>query len=130
MVFEKTKAPVKKDNFIKWFEKQVEWNEDHDYDAIEVSSVNLKKWFTDMIAIFPPMNRFFAPDDTLNDEEELDRRLTDYSIGQYVIYVAFEWSVAVEAYDNMLRLALKNDVGFFDVSGNGNIIVSENKKLE
>ena len=108
----------------------MEWNENHDCDSIEVSSANLKKWFLDMIQIFPTMNGFFAPDDTLNDGEELDRRLADYNIGQDVIYVAFEFSVAVEAYDNMLRLALKHDVGFFDVSGNGDIIVSENKKLE
>lgn len=47
-----------------------------------------------------------------------------------MIYVCFSWSLAEEAYDNMLKLALKHDVGFFDVSGDGDVILSDNKKLD
>ena len=35
MVFEKTKVPNKKTEFMKWYEEQVEWKEDHNYDSIE-----------------------------------------------------------------------------------------------
>ncbi len=131
MVFEKTKAPNKKTAFMKWYEKQVEWGEGHSYDSIEVSSANLKKWFMDMIKTFPPMNGEFAPDDAaIENDEELEDHLADYCIGKDVIYVSFSWSLAEEAYDNMLKLALKHDVGFFDVSGNADIILSDGNKLD
>lgn len=42
MVFEKTKAPVTRNEFIAWYEKQTEWSEDHDYQNISVSSPSLK----------------------------------------------------------------------------------------
>ena len=54
MVFEKAQAPNNKTEFIKWYENQVEWKEDHNYDSIEVSSATLKNWFMDMIQVFPP----------------------------------------------------------------------------
>ncbi len=56
MAFEKTKAPNNKTEFMKWYEEQVQWKEDHGYDSIGVTSANLKSWFMDMIKIFPPMN--------------------------------------------------------------------------
>ena len=31
MVFEKTKAPTTKKEFMAWYEKQCEWSEEHDY---------------------------------------------------------------------------------------------------
>lgn len=130
MVFEKAKAPNNKIEFMKWYEEQVQWNEEHNYDSIEVTSNNLKNWFLDMIKTFPPMNGEFAPDDdAIESDEELENHLADYCIGKDVIYIAFAWSVAEEAYDTMLKLALKHNVGFVDVSGNGDIILSENSKL-
>ena len=34
-------------------------------------------------------------------------------------------SLAEDAYNTMLKIALKHGVGFFDVSGNGEVILSE-----
>lgn len=49
-----------------------------------------------------------------------------YCIGRDVIYVAFAWSVADEAYKLMRSLAQKHNVGFFDVStDNGDIILPD-----
>lgn len=48
VVFEKSIAPASKAEFLDWYEEQVEWKEDHDYDSIEVSSSKLKSWFLDM----------------------------------------------------------------------------------
>ena len=42
MVFEKTKAPSNKKEFMTWFEKQTEWSEGHDYQSIGVSSPALQ----------------------------------------------------------------------------------------
>ena len=86
MVFEKAQAPNNKTEFIKWYENQVEWKEDHNYDSIEVSSANLKNWFMDMIQVFPPMEGEFAlSDDEIENDEDLANRITDYCIGKDVI---------------------------------------------
>ena len=131
MVFEKTKAPATKAEFMAWFEKQVEWSKEHDYESISVSSPALQNWFMEMKDTFPPMNGDYAPDEDLLDEDEnLDSHMVDYSIGREVIYAAFSWSVADEAYELMRRLAQKHDVGFFDVSSdNGDIILPDGSRI-
>ena len=130
VVFEKSITPASKAEFLDWYKEQVEWKEDHDYDSIEVSSSKLKSWFLDMIKLFPPMNGDFDIDDALENDQELEIRFTDYSIGKNLIYAGFAWSQAETAYNTMLMLALKHDVGFFDVSGTGAIILSETIKLD
>ena len=127
MVFEKTKAPSTKKEFMLWFEEQTEWNEEHDYQSIGVSSLALQNWFMEMKNTFPPMNGDYSPDaDLLDADENLERHLTDYSIGREVIYAAFSWSVADEAYEFMRTLAQKHGVGFFNVSSDdGEIILPD-----
>lgn len=127
MVFEKEKAPKTKKNFMAWYEKQVEWSEDHDYQRISVSSPALQNWFMEMKKTFPPMNGEYAPSSELLDEDEnLESYLTDYCIGRDVIYASFAWSVASEAYERMRSLAQKHNVGFFDVSAeDGDIILPD-----
>ncbi len=127
MVFEKTKAPAAKKDFMAWYEKQVEWGEEHDYQTIGVSSPALQNWFMEMKETFPPMNGEYAPSPELLDEDEnLESHVVDYSIGQEVIYAAFSWSVADQAYELMRTLAQKHNVGFFDVSADdGDIILPD-----
>lgn len=131
MVFEKTKAPKTKEEFMEWFEEQTAWGEDHDYQTISVASPALQNWFMEMKETFPPMNGEFAPDDSaLEEDAELESRMTDYSIGHDVIYAGFAWSVAEEAYEKMLALAGKHGVGFFDVSGDAEIILPDGSRME
>lgn len=118
MVFEFSKAPKTQAEFLQWYEMQTEWEEDHDYENPEVTSPALRAWFMEMIKTFPQMNGPFALED---DEIEDDSYLTDYSIGKDVIYAGFAWSLADEAYDLVRELSEKYKVGFFDVSGNGDI---------
>ena len=127
MVFEKAKAPAAKKEFMAWYEKQTEWSENHDYQTMGVSSPALQNWFMEMKEKFPPMNGEYAPnDDALDDDENLELHMVDYSIGYNVIYAAFSWSVADEAYELMRSLAQKHKVGFFDVSGDdGDIILPD-----
>lgn len=114
MVFDKEQAPKDKEAFLKWYDEQTQWAEPHDYQTITTTIPALQKWYEDMVKHFPDMN---AMDD--DEDEELESRYTDYSIGYTVIYAAFAWSVADEAYSKMKELAQKHSVGFFDVSGNG-----------
>lgn len=126
MVFEKAKAPATKKEFIAWYEKQTEWSEDHDYKTISVTSPALQNWFMEMKETFPPMNGEYAPaPDLLAEDESLESHLVDYCIGRDVIYAAFAWSVAEEAYELMRRLAQKHNVGFYGVSEDDNIILPD-----
>lgn len=134
MVFEKTKAPATKKEFMEWYEKQTEWGEDHDYQTISVSSPALQNWFMEMKEKFPPMNGEYAPNlDPLDEDEaeDLEQHMVDYSIGHDVIYAAFSWSVADEAYELMRSLAQKHQVGFFDVSADvGDIILPDGTMIK
>ena len=128
MVFEKTKAPRDKKSFLDWYFKETEWSEDHDYANPAVASPALQSWYKEMINTFPNMN---APDLPDTDDEEIDSHYTDYSIGHNIIYAAFAWSVAEEAYLYMKSLAKKHGVGFFDVSGDdGDIILPDGNLIE
>ena len=62
---------------------------------------------------FPPMNGEYAPnDDALDDDENLELHMVDYSIGYNVIYAVFSWSVADEAYELMRSLAQNTRLDF------------------
>lgn len=126
MVFEVSATPKTRKEFMEWYGVQTQWSEDHSYQDHSVASEALQDWFKEMIEFFPPMNGPLASDDID------DPKVTDHCIGKHVIYSAFAWSVAEEAYLNMRELAIKHSVGFFDVSAdNGEILFpgesSENK---
>ena len=113
-VFDKKKAPVHLAEFLKWYEKQTEWEGDYDYNDISHASVNLQRFFEEVKQIFPPMNGEFAPDDQeLEDNPDLEERLCDYCIGEDMIYLSFAYSMSGRAYDIIKRAAVFSDVGFF-----------------
>lgn len=130
MVFEITKAPKTKKEFMAWYDKITEWEEEHDYETVSVTSPALQNWFMEMKETFPPMNGEFAPDDeAIENDKDLESRLTDYSISYDSVYAAFSWSLAEEAYETMRRLAQKHGVGFFDASGDGDIIFPDESNV-
>ena len=114
MVFEPAIAPREPDAFYAWYARQTAWNEPHDYNDPGVTSPRLAAWFAEMIRSFPPMNGPLRRDGG-------DLEVTDYSIGRAVIYAAFCWPLAEDAYNTVRRLASLHDVGFFDVSGDSEI---------
>lgn len=134
VVFEKSKAPTTKKEFMAWYEKQTEWDEAHDYQTIGVSSPALQNWFMEMKDKFPPMNGEYAPNlDPLDEDEakDLEQHTVEYSIGYNIIYAAFSWSVADEGYELMRSLAQKHKVGFFDASADdGDIILPDGTMIE
>ena len=132
MVFEKTKAPRTKREFLRWFEEQAECGEEPSSQSLSASSPALRNWFMEMKEAFPPMNGLYAPDDEqLSADEELESRLTDYSISGGAIYASFAWSLAEEAYGTVRKAAQRHDVGFFDVSTeDGDIILPDGTRIE
>ncbi len=109
MVFDPTVAPRDREAFMAWYDVQTAWSEDHTYDDPSVTAVSLQSWFHEMRGQFPAMNGPHRSDSE-------DAHVSDYCIGRSVIYGAFAWSLAEEAYDRMKSLAVKHGVGFFDVS--------------
>jgi hypothetical protein len=109
MVFDPAAAPGERKAFLAWFRQQTRWTETHGYNNPDVPTPALRAWFMEMIRWFPPMNGPLASDDVD------DPRVTDYSVGETVIYAAFAWSQAGAAYERVKELAAKHGVGFFDL---------------
>lgn len=123
MVFRKESAPRRRAAFMEWYDAQTEWTEGHSYNDPANTSPELRSWYTDMIKAFPAMNGPDASDDNDNP------KLADYSIGRDVIYVAFSWSVAEEAFQVVLDLSGKHTVGVFEVSGDERIFFPVNGEM-
>ena len=129
MVFERTAAPKSRKDFLEWYEKQTEWNEEHDYDDPVITSSDLRNWFMEIIEKFPQMNGAFELSDDELDNMENESYVTDYSIGKAVIYAAFAWSLAEEAFETVTKLAKKHNVGFFNVSSDKGEIIFPNGEV-
>lgn len=86
------------EGFLPWFVAQTQWTEDHGYDDPAVSTPGLQAVYRALIAKYPPLNGPDAPtDEQIEGDEELEDRLTDYSIGTQILYASFAWSQASEA---------------------------------
>ena len=114
-VFDPADAPRDHKHFLKWFGRATDWSEGHSYDDPAGTAPGLRAWFDDIRQTYPPMNGPLAS----HDDDSL--RVTDYSIGHHLIYAAFAWSQAEDAYPLVRSLAVKHAVGFYDASGNGEI---------
>ncbi|MFJ8516913.1 hypothetical protein [Lysinibacillus xylanilyticus] len=86
--------------------KKTKWAEPHDYTTISVTTPVLQKWYQDMVEHFSNMN--LMVEELLEEDGELESSLTEYSIGNAMIYTAFAWSVADEAYSTVKELAKKH----------------------
>ena len=119
MVFNPKIAPQSETKFLEWYDEQVEWSEPHNYVDPIVTTTELHNWFKEIIQEFPALNGPYSPLDVDDLESEF---VTDYTIVRDVVYASFRWSVAEKAYPAVLELAQKYQVGFYDVSGSGDIL--------
>jgi len=125
-VFAPTAAPTARQEFLSWFTEQAKWEQSHSYDNPEVSTPELRDWFLEMIKLFPPLNGPFSPKEFPEDEDSL----TDYTIGEALIYAAFRWPKEESAYETTFQLAQKHAVGFFNLSSsNGEVWTPNGGKL-
>lgn len=111
MVFDADAAPRDRDDFLDWYDERSEWEAPHGYDDPGICTPALRAWFLDIIEAFPPLNGPYAKD------SPDDARASDYTLDSELIYIAFAWSLAEQAYDTVFALAGKHGVGFFDASG-------------
>ena len=110
IVFDIKSATRNRSDFDGWVETRLKWEEAHGYNDPSVTTSSLKSWFDEMRKSFPPMNGPLAVDD---EDEEF---IADYNIGKDMIYVTFGWSAALIAYNEALRISVKHNVGFFNIS--------------
>lgn len=119
MVFYKSRAPVEPRKFLKWFYEKTAWTSDRDYYDIKGTSPELVNFFMEIIREYPAMNGLFAPSDEemekIEDDPELESRLTEYNIDDDLIYMGFAWSVSDKACELVEELAYKHGLGFIDM---------------
>ena len=113
MVFEPSVAPKDRVSFKAWFEQQTDWDDNHDYMDPASTTSALRQWYDAIRQEYPAMN---GPDGC--DDNEIDRA-GDYNFGSGFIYVTYPWSLADDIYDRVRALSVEHEVGFFDVSDDG-----------
>ncbi len=112
MVFDPKAAPKDQDSFMEWYDDITQWSEPHDYASPHILSDALAAFYEILRLDFPPLNGPHAvSDDRLDDPE-----VTDYTISEHAIYLAFAWSMSAKARTAVLKAAERAQVGFFDVS--------------
>ncbi len=116
MVFNHKIAPANEEDFFTWYDEQTEWGEDHKYDNPAITTSELESWYNEMNHYFKPLN------DTTSSSKK-NKYEADYCIGYNFIYVSFSWSHSKTAYKKMKELAEKHQLGFFDISGNEDILI-------
>ena len=120
MVFDPKGPPADREGFLMWYDNQTQWSENHDYNNPDITTPKLRSWFMEMINQYPAMNGPFASDDIDNP------KMSDYTIGESIIYVTFAWSQAVSAYQAVFNTAKEYEIGFFDVSStNGEVWIPD-----
>jgi len=147
LVFDPKMAPRDRTSFMTWYNDLTAWDERRDYNSPDGMTGNLPAFFESLRKEFPAMNGPFAYDFDQPEREPpsfwqklfrakqtprpIDEALvTDYTLAENAIYLAFAWSVSDLAYNRVFNTALSKGVGFFDVSANDGVILHDAKQFE
>ena len=109
LAFDPNVAPRDREAFKEWWAVQAQWGEDHGYNDPSVTTPELQRFYNSMTNEFRDIG-------SLTDDEDVDSKTADYSIGSSVIYVAFAWTEADTAYDKFRQFVEHSGVGFYEVS--------------
>lgn len=116
LVFDKDKAPTEPMEFLKWFYQKSDWDSNRDYMDIKGTSQPLVDFFMEIIKEYPMMNGIYAPtEEEIENNPELESKLTDYTIDDDLIYMGFAWSEADKACERVEELAYQYGLGYFDM---------------
>lgn len=141
LVFDPEVAPKDNRDFLSWYRALMQGQDGRDTNSPDVMSGRLLQFFAAIRTSFPPMNGPFAFDYQANMRPVLPARtpfwqqlmgrkpapappapviveafVTDYMLTPNAIYMSFVWSVAEQAKREVFGLAMKNGLGFFEVS--------------
>ena len=154
LVFDPAIAPRDRDQFMSWYNQIKKWEEPRDYSSIEGTTENLRAFYDRLRRHYPPMNgpnayrpemhadidggglrfweRIFGARKPVPKPEPKfnEAFITDYTISESAIYMAFSYSINAEAYSDVVSAAIATDVGFFDVSGRNGVIIHDRDHLK
>lgn len=121
-IFEASKAPKTKEEFLAWYDKQTEWSENHGYSDISVASPALQKFYKELrkTYIMGDEDVLTAEGKTLAEEESAGKDgeyIRFCSIGREMMYIGFSYTNAVDICEEVEYLASDCGVGFYSCSG-------------
>ena len=117
MVFDPADAPKDRKRFKEWYDRTIEWSEGHDYNDPTATTPQLCGWYEEIRKSFRNMNGPGSPTDADLMIPGVEDRLADYTFAHHAIYATFAWSEAENVYPVFRDLAVKHQIGFYDVSG-------------
>lgn len=129
MVFEDSRAPRTKEEFLAWYDKQTEWGEGHSYSDVSVASPALQAFFKDLLKEYVALEDLDENEEIEEDEEDA-KYIRTYSIGRDMIYLGFSYGNAVEISEDIEDLASKHGVGVFLCSGSGEVIFANGEIMD
>lgn len=117
MIIEKNSMPKTSEEFHQWIEEKTNYDQDWDYNDVEKTTSRLKEWYMEMIQYFPPMNGPYAlAQEELEADDDLEERVTDYTIGDTFIYASFAYSQEETALSIARKLCLKYELVLYNAS--------------
>ncbi|SCY49404.1 hypothetical protein SAMN02910370_02796 [Lachnospiraceae bacterium XPB1003] len=117
-VYNKKKAPTEPIEFLKWFYERTTWDGDRDYYDTKGTDQDLVDFFLEMVKICPAMNGPYAPSkEEIEENPELEDSplITEYSIGEDLIYMGFSYNAPSEVFVQLEEIAYKHGLGYFDM---------------
>lgn len=118
MVFEGSKAPRTKEEFLEWYDKQTQWGEGHGYDDISVASPKLQSFYKALLESYKTLEE-------CDGSEEDGRCLLSSAIGRDIIYLCFPRGTDIDYYEEIMDLADDYGVGFYDASGGCEVVFAD-----
>ena len=107
---ENIKTSIDVNNYIEEFTKYEE-----DYNSLEGCSEIIVKFAKKMFEKFPPVNgKHLHLDEIAFTSKNSETPLTDYSLGKYGVFCAFDYSVADEAINYIISLADEYKIGVYN----------------
>lgn len=131
-VFEASKAPRTKEEFLKWYDKQTEWSEEHGYRNISVASPALQNFYHQLVKNYRMGDEdvLAAEGKVLEEEyEEDDEVIQSCSIGREMIYLGFSYGNAEDIAEDIEYLAEDCGVGFYSCSGSCEVIFPDGETI-
>ena len=123
MVFDRQKKFVDVKEFLNWYDEVTQYEEDIDYNDYHHATKNIQQWFLKIKDVIRPLNGEFAPpDEEIDNGEFLE---ADYSIGRDFVYAGLAWTDAERTSQKAFELAKKYGLGFFDISGTGEVYLPD-----
>ena len=111
-------------DFMNWYNEAMQWNQPRDYSSPAGSTPAIDDCYGQLAARFPDINS-----DVDLDDEDLEEPVTEYTIGEDFLYIAFDWGDAQEGHDCVTTMAAQLGLAVVDVSETTTITFPDGRKI-